>query len=99
MLLLLVSARKTLNQTQRQMRKGNAAATVGRHQEVDLSYYVSDIFTNSFRINPGLVLMLLLDESGNLERCQQEVQMIYFYLDSKVKIIIYMYLYCRLVFK
>lgn len=37
MLLLLVLARKTLNQTLRQVKKVNTAATVDKHQEVKFS--------------------------------------------------------------
>jgi len=36
-LLLLVLARKTLNQTLRQVKKVNVVATVGKHQEVKFS--------------------------------------------------------------
>jgi len=36
-LLLLVLARKTLNQTLRQVKEVNTAATVGKHQEVKFS--------------------------------------------------------------
>lgn len=37
MLLLLVLARKTLDQTLRQVKKVNTAVTVGKHQEVKFS--------------------------------------------------------------
>lgn len=44
MLLLLVLARKTLNQTLRQVKKGNVVATVDKHQEVKFSLYYNEEF-------------------------------------------------------
>ena len=63
MLLLLVLARKTLNQTLKQVKKVNVAATVDKHQEVKLSPFYNEKYTGS----PAMVVIQLWSENEILK--------------------------------